>query len=246
MSEREHRARIVAIETTGRQGSVLVAVDDEVVGMTRFSADLQHATELLPSIDRLCRSVNWRPDQLDEVYVSAGPGSFTGCRIGVTVARSLALAVGVRLIRVPTVDVLARNALRHEPPPERLVVVLDAQRREIYSTEFLLVNGRYSRETETVRGLPREILACRPRPCAALGEGVAFHRGEIEELGLTILPEKLWPARAENVLVVGRERARREEYTPAERLAPIYIRLPEAEEKWRQRQGGTDPQASAG
>lgn len=235
MSEREHRRRIVAIETSGRQGSVLVAVDGDVLGATQFAADLQHASQLLPAIDRLCETVTWRPGDIDEVYVSAGPGSFTGCRIGVTVARALAQAVGVRLVRVPTTAALARNALRHDPRPRDLVVLLDAQRRQVYATHFRLDGDEYGPQGELRLGDPKDLLSELPRPCAALGEGIAYHRRAVEGAGLSILPEPYWPARAEDVLHVGLGLARQGVYTPANEIVPIYVRLPEAEERWRQR-----------
>jgi len=231
----DDQPRIVAIETSGRQGSVAVAAGDDVLGMTRFASDHQHAAALLPSIGRLCETVGWRPGQIDEVYVSAGPGSFTGCRIGVALARALAQAVGVRLVRVPTVDVLARNALDHAVPPRHLAVLLDAQRRQAYMARFHLVGDAYCREDEVRMGDPKSLVAGLPGPCAVLGEGVAYHRHVVEAAGLEILPESLWPARAENVLRVGRSLARRGAYVAINQLLPIYVRIPEAEERWRER-----------
>ncbi len=235
MSKRERQRRVVAIETSGRQGSVLVAVDGGVLGSTQFEADLQHASQLLPAIDRLCETVAWRPGQIDEVYVSAGPGSFTGCRIGVTVARALAQAVGVRLVRVPTMAALARNALRHDPRPGDLVVLLDAQRRQVYATHFRLDGDEYVQQGELRWGDPEDLLPELPYSCAALGEGIAYHRRTVEHAGLSILPEPYWPAHAEEVLHVGLALARLGVYTPANEIVPIYVRLPEAEERWRQR-----------
>lgn len=235
MAGKNRQRRIVAIETTGRQGSVAVGEGDTLLALTRFSADLRHAVELLPAINRLCDTVGWRSEQLDEVYVSAGPGSFTGCRIGVTVARALALAVGVRLVRVPTVDVLARNALEHDPPPDHLAVLIDAQRRQLYAAVYHRNEVGYDRDGEIRIGRPAELLADVPRPCAVLGEAVAYHRQALAEMDLTILPEVTWVARADHAFGVGRSLALSGDYVVANQLVPIYIRLPEAEERWRQR-----------
>jgi len=227
--------RIVAIETTGRPGSVAVAIGDEMLEMLSFSADLRHAAELLPAVRRLCEQVGWRAEDIEEVYVSAGPGSFTGCRIGVTVARTLALAVGVRLVSVPTVDVIARNALALEAVPENLAVVLDAQRRQIYAAVFHREGDGYRRDGDIRTGPPTSVLSEVPKPCAALGEGIAYHRKAIEDLSLAVLPETIWAARASHVLEIGRGLAKEGCFTEATRLEPIYVRLPEAEERWRQR-----------
>ena len=227
--------RIVAIETSGRQGSVAVAIGDDLLGMTRFAADLQHAAELLPAIHRLCETANWRPNEIDEVYVSAGPGSFTGCRIGVTVARTLAQAVGVRLICVPTVEALARNALENDPAPPHLAVLLDAQRRQAYVALFDLDGADYVQRGEILVGDPKTLLPEARKPAAVLGEGIAFHRADVEASGMAILPEMMWAARADNVLRVGRRLAELGQYVPANRLVPIYIRQPEAEVRWQER-----------
>lgn len=239
----DEQPRIVVIETTGRQGSVAVAAGDEMLGTSRFTADLQHAVELIPAIRRLCESVAWRPEQLDEIYVSAGPGSFTGCRIGITVARALAQAVGVKLVRVPTVDVLACNALSLHPSRQHVVVLLDAQRRQVYAAVFDRVDDAYVRRGELRVGDPAVLLADCPTPCAALGEGIAYHRRTIESRlaedgapAIEILPEATWPAQAEYVLRIGRQLARQGAYVPVNELLPIYVRLPEAEERWRARQ----------
>ncbi|MBN1342825.1 MAG: tRNA (adenosine(37)-N6)-threonylcarbamoyltransferase complex dimerization subunit type 1 TsaB [Phycisphaerae bacterium] len=229
--------RIVAIETTGRQGSVAVALGDEMLEMIKFSADLRHAAELLPTVRRLCEHVGWRAVDIEEVYVSAGPGSFTGCRIGVTVARTLALAVGVRLVSVPTVDAIARNALALDEIPEHLAVVLDAQRRQIYAAICRRQGDGYRRDGHIRTGSPSSVLSDVPRPCAALGEGIAYHRKAIEDLSLDVLPETIWAAQADQVLQIGRGLAKLGRFTDPTQLEPIYIRLPEAEERWRQRHG---------
>jgi tRNA threonylcarbamoyladenosine biosynthesis protein TsaB len=235
MNVAEGHPRIVAIETTGRQGSVAIASGDELLAMTQFATDLRHAVDLLPAINRLCMACDWRPETIDELYVSAGPGSFTGCRIGITVARAMALALGIRLVRAPTVDVLARNVAECPEPPEHLLVLLDAQRRQVYAAVFHAENGGYTRDGDVRVGEPATLLSEVPKPCAVLGEGISYHRNAIDEMGFDILPEWLWSARAENVLRVGRQLAGRGEYVAAGDLVPIYIRLPEAEEKWRLR-----------
>src|SRR5206468_539320 len=80
----------------------------------QFPHGLKHAAEIVPMLDRLCRGHGWSPRDVEQLYVSTGPGSFTGLRIGVTLAKTMALATGVKLVAVPTVRVLAENA-----PPER-------------------------------------------------------------------------------------------------------------------------------
>jgi tRNA threonylcarbamoyladenosine biosynthesis protein TsaB len=73
--------RALALETSGRSGSVAVVEAGRVLREEQFSHGLQHAAGIVPIIDRLCSEVGWAPRDLEEVYVSAGPGSFTGLRL---------------------------------------------------------------------------------------------------------------------------------------------------------------------
>ena len=119
-------AGIIAVETSGRRGSVAIALGPDLVGRCEFSADMQHARDLLPEMDRLFREHQWRPADVDQCYLSIGPGSFTGLRVAVAFARHFALATSARVCAVPTLDVIAENCRGIEQPPEHLAVVLDA------------------------------------------------------------------------------------------------------------------------
>ena len=135
--------RWLAVETSGRIGGVAVGVGPAVLEARTFRTALRHAAELLPAVEGLCRDHGLRPDAVDEVYVSGGPGSFTGLRIGVTFARTLALACGAKIVRVPTLTVIAQNALEASEAPATVAVVLDAKRRRIFAAVFALEDGAY-------------------------------------------------------------------------------------------------------
>src|SRR5207253_5933848 len=125
--------RALAIETSGRIGSVALVEGAAIVAEEQFSHGLKHAAEMVPMIDRLCRERGWTATDFAQIYVSAGPGSFTGLRIGITLAKTLAFATGLRLVAVPSVRVLAENA----PPDARhLIIVLDAKRDQVFTARF--------------------------------------------------------------------------------------------------------------
>lgn len=224
--------RILAIETSGRMGSVALGVDDRVVASAALSGDMRHAGELIPCVDTLLTQTKWQCDSLTDVFVSIGPGSFTGLRLGVTLARTLAWSVGARVVAVPTVDALARNALAVDPVPPHLAVMLDAKRGQVYAAAFDLDGNRCSKTIDACLADPREFLSRCPRPLALLGEGIAHHRDAIAGGGANVLDASAWPGRAENVYAVGRELADAGKFTEPGDLLPLYIRRPEAEEKW--------------
>jgi tRNA threonylcarbamoyladenosine biosynthesis protein TsaB len=226
-------ARALAIETSGRTGSIALAHAGQILEEQTFPHGLQHAAEILPAIDRLTTARGWKPKDLEELYVSAGPGSFTGLRIGVTLAKTLAFATSVKLVAVPTVNVLAQNA----PPDARnLIIVLDAKRDQIFT-------ARFARPTEHAEWQEQEpahldtltnMLARAPRPVHLLGEGIPHHTRFIPENDpqIIITPEDTWRARASAVAQLGHHLTRTNHHTNPDHLTPIYIRKPEAEEKW--------------
>lgn len=103
----------LAIETSSRQGSIALGRGDQLLASLNLTQHQRHNVELMPAIEQLCQQHHCEPSNLAEIYVSTGPGSFTGLRIAVATAKALAMALDVKLVAVPTLDVLARQA----PPP---------------------------------------------------------------------------------------------------------------------------------
>jgi len=202
-------------------------IDGQVAREQVFSHGLQNAARILPIIDELTRAQGWSPRDIDEIYVSIGPGSFTGLRIAVTIAKAIALVTSARIVAVPTVEVLARNA-----PAEAtsVIVVLDAKRDQIFTARF---TGSAIVEPAHLDSLSA-MLARSPRPVHLIGEGIPHHQKFVspDDSGVIVTGPDVWQARAEHVARIGSSMARANQFTDADRLAPLYIRLPEAEEKW--------------
>jgi tRNA threonylcarbamoyladenosine biosynthesis protein TsaB len=236
--------RALAIETSARVGSIAAAKDGVVLAEEQFEHGLQHAAQIVPILDRLCRAQGWSPGEIEHLYVSAGPGSFTGLRIGITLAKTMALATGVKLVAVPTVRVLVENA---PADAKHVVIVLDAKREQIFTARFERASsspslgtpgegrgeGWVEREPAQLSSLSR-ILTSSPRPVHLLGEGIPYHEKFIprEEASIMVTPEDLWRPRAAVVARLGADIAGRGEFADPDRLSPIYIRKPEAEEKF--------------
>ena len=201
-----------------------------------FPHGLKHAAEIVMRIDRLCRARGWGPADLGELYVSAGPGSFTGLRIGITLAKTMAFSLGTKVVAVPTLRVLAENA----PAEARnLVLVLDAKRDQIFTARFSREGGGgawVEEEPAHLDDLP-SMLGRSPRPVHLLGEGIPYHQKFIPagDPSVLVTPQELWRPRAEAVADEGVRMAREGRFTEPDRLLPIYIRRPEAEEKHEER-----------
>lgn len=236
--------RALALETSGRQGSVALAENGEVLAEDTFSHGLQHAATLLPKIDQLCRQFGWTPQSIEHIYVSIGPGSFTGLRVGVTLAKTLALATGAKIVAVPTLAVLRENA---PADATNVILVLDAKRGQIFT-------ARYTQTPSTPPGMATSVamnrtrwyeaesahldtltnmLARSGRPVHLIGEGIPYHRDAIpaDDAGVIVTSDAHWQARARVVAALGEQMAARGEFVDAFSLVPLYVRLPEPEEK---------------
>ena len=235
----------MVIETSGRLGSVALALGPDLLEERFFSGQLRHTAELLPTMDSLCRSHQWRPSDIEQLYVSAGPGSFTGLRIAITAAKTLAFAQSTQIVAVPSTDALALNAAWSLPPEElaqcQVVVVIEAGRGRVFAAVFEPTDP--SRKCEPVmpgfdviipaaQMHPTELLDQTSRPLFLLGEGLTYHPDEFTGAGLVILPESCNRPSAANVHRCGYLRAQAGLFADAHQLQPIYLRRPEAEEKW--------------
>jgi tRNA threonylcarbamoyladenosine biosynthesis protein TsaB len=220
--------RALAIETSSRIGSVALAEDGNTLAQDTFPHGLQHAARIIPAIDALCRQLHWTSADLREIYVSAGPGSFTGLRIGITLAKTLALATHATLVAVPSVRVLAENA---PPEAQNVIIVLDAKRDQIFTASFTRSAGGWTELEPAHLSTLAAILAKSPRPIHLIGEGIPYHRKFIPENDPEIHLTDEWCPQAKIVATLGWQMARDGKFTDAMNLRPIYIRKPEAEEK---------------
>lgn len=135
----DHACTILAIETSGRHGSVAALVGDErgaqVMGQIALAGSERTAQALAPALQRLLHDSRWQPANVNLVAVAVGPGSFTGLRIGVTTAKAFAYAIGAEVIAVNTLDALAAQT---PLASGSLWTILDAQRQELFAAKYNL------------------------------------------------------------------------------------------------------------
>ena len=206
--------KAIAVETTTRLGQAALVEGGEVVAVAEFPAGLRHAASLVAEVNRLLKDAGWPPGEVEAVYISAGPGSFTGTRIGVTFAKAFAFAAGAKVVAVPTAAVIAANV------GGEATVVLDARRGSVW---WAADRGRAAGVVST----PAELLERLPRPAVLVGEGVAHHREALVAEGVTLADEAVAVPRVATVARLGATMGEAD----ARALVPIYVRRPEAEEK---------------
>jgi len=224
--------KILALETSLRQGSVatLTASDDQatVIQQALLASDRRTAQSLLPTLQSLCAASGWKPLEIGLIAVTTGPGSFTGLRIGVTTAKSLAYAIGAHLVGVHTLATIAAN---FPTATGRGWTVLDAQREEFYASCF---------ERPTVSQLVQEpetrILSI-DEWLAQLQPGDTVSGPPLVKLvdrlpqGVILADPKYWQPSAEMVGHLGYEAFQQGLTTDPMQLVPNYYRKSAAEEK---------------
>lgn len=219
----------LALETSDRPGSIALFEGDaplEVV--TLPDASRRHGQDLVVAIDELLRRHERTPRDLDAVAVGIGPGSFTGLRIGVVCAKTLAYATGCRLAAVDTLACIAENG----PPDVRDVwVVSDAQRGDLYAGRYRRDGDRpFVRQGEVVLVNATRWFDERTTGDVVSGPGLTKLPAELTARVRT-LPEELRRPSAAQVGRIGRRRLAEGDAASPWSLVPFYLRKSAAEEK---------------
>jgi tRNA threonylcarbamoyladenosine biosynthesis protein TsaB len=221
--------RILAIETSTLAGGVALLDGDQLIAEHTLYARTTHSERLMATVDRLLGDSGWAIGELEGVAVSIGPGSFTGLRIGVSTAKGLALALGIPLIGIPTLDALAVT-LPHAADP--VCPILDAKKGEVYASLFHWEAGRMVRDWEYLALTPEDLCSRLSGSVIFVGDGIrAF--GELLSRALGPRARMAPPGRrlpsAACVAQLGHSRLLSGEADEPARLTPIYIRPSEAE-----------------
>ena len=192
----------LAFDTATSVATSALVRDGELLG-ERTS----RAVSVLADAQQLLDQAGAEPRQLDGIVVGTGPGSFTGVRMGIAAARTLALALELPLAGVSTLNALAAGA-------EGTLPVVDAGRREV----FALLDG------SPVVAAPRELNV--PPGALCVGDGAVRYRATLEELG-AVVPER------DSELHLPRARFHAQlarDFGPPDAVQPLYLRIPDAEQ----------------
>ncbi len=221
--------KVVGIETSGSIGSVAVCDGNTVVGRHTFGKASNHGKEIVSSLEAIFNEVKWKPEDIDLIAVSIGPGSYTGLRIGVTCAKTLAYGLGKPVIDVPTLDVLAGNI---KDDVKHICPVIDAKRKRVYACIYDRNNGKNKRTTGFLIITSDELKDILPESTLIFGDGVAPYKEIFAQMKVTIIDDKRpGIAEAVNVARLGLERYEQGERCEINALVPLYLRKSEAEEK---------------
>jgi len=165
--------RILAVETSTLAGGAALLDGERLLGEYTLNIRATHSERLMAAVDRLLYDCGWAPADLQAVAVAIGPGSFTGLRIGLSAVKGLALALGIPIVPVPTLDALAATLPFAVHP---VCPVLDAKKGEVYACLYHWAEGAMVRDWEYLALAPEAL-------CDRLAGPVIFVGDAVDTLG---------------------------------------------------------------
>lgn len=221
--------KILALESSAKAASCAVLADGELLASAWQAAGLTHSRTLLPMVEGMLKNSELTMEAMDAVAVAAGPGSFTGLRIGIAAVKGLAWAAEKPCIPVSTLEAMAWPLAHLEGS---IVCAMDARRQQIYNAVFLADGGALERLRED-RALSLEEaaagLAGLDGPMTIVGDGaqMCFEFFTARGIDCRLAPVHLRLQSAAGVALAAWRR--RTETVSAQELTPVYLRLSQAE-----------------
>lgn len=226
---------VLGIDTSAIVCSVGLLSDETCLVSRTVSDGLTHSETLLPLIKELLSDGKVGLSELDGISISHGPGSFTGLRIGISAVKGLAISQNIPCIGVSTLEALAMNAIACEGAV--LCPVMDARRGEFYNALFRVENGKLIRLSED-RAISGECLSEELKTfdqVLILGDGAGKFVLQNPLHEASIAPEHLRFQSGESVARLGLAALKNGEACTCNELSPRYLRLPQAEREWREK-----------
>lgn len=231
--------KILALDSSGIVASVAIAEDDTLLAEYTVNYKKTHSQTLLPMLDEIIRMTELDLNKIDAIAVAAGPGSFTGLRIGSATAKGLGLALGKPLVPVPTADALAYNLYDTEGI---ICPIMDARRNQVYTGIYRFLDHRLAAIKSQWAGAVTELLEElneMGENVTFLGDGVSVYSETIKtklKVPFSFAPAHVNKQRAAAVAALGMEYVKAGKIQTAAEHCPDYLRVSKAERERAQRE----------
>ena len=232
--------KILAFDSSGLVASVAIVQDDNLIAEYTTNYKKTHSQTLLPMLDEVVRMTETDKKSFDLLAVAAGPGSFTGLRIGSATVKGLALAWDIPVVAVPTLEALAYNAWGSR----RIICpIMDARRRQVYTGLY-----RFDKDDKMevlMDQVPMdideliEVLGDRGEEVLFVGDGIDVYADTIRQkmtVPFSFAPAHMNKQRAGSVAAAAKKRYEEGIYTSGDDFAPEYLRQSQAERERAERQ----------
>lgn len=230
--------KILSIDSSAKTASVAVTQDRTLLSECFVNAGLTHSRTLMPMVDNALRQADLKIDDIDAFCVNSGPGSFTGIRIGVAAVKGLALSSGKPCAGVSTLEATAYNFV-----DENAVVcaAMDARCNQVYAALFSVEDGVVTRLGDDyavpIDELTQEIKKITDKAVILAGDGAepCFKAMKDVVPNVRLSAELRRYQRAYGAALAANER--QDLFADSALLAPVYLRLPQAERELKLKKG---------
>ncbi len=238
--------KLLAIETATRLVGCALWDENGLVAASLLVAGQRHVEVLLPAIDELCRRAGTAVGELGAVAVDIGPGLFTGLRVGLATATTIATARSIPAVGVTSLEALAHP---HRRRPGLLAAVVDARRGEVYWALFEGDGQRLKELSAPAVASPQDAAnELANLNVLAAGDGAVRYAEIFEAAGAEVAgPGDMWPSPVA-VAELGMERISSGAFAAGTLPAPLYLRQADVRIGWDQVDGrvGGPPTSSPG
>lgn len=215
----------LTIDTSTSFFAAALLEDGKCQAKTSFEVQRDHSSFAMPAIVELFDKLSWSLEMIDEIVVTQGPGSYTGIRIGVTLAKTLAFAKNIRLVGVSTLHVLATNVAEKNV---LLVPIIDAKRQEVFTGFYQYEAGTWTVKqadsVKTVKSLVAELQE-QALPVVFIGKDAKLFAEQFSLVPNSQIAE-IEATDGENIGLIANQY---HEVTDIHRFAPNYYKLSQAE-----------------
>ncbi len=236
--------KILGIDSSGMVASVALVSDDIMVAEYSVNYKKTHSQTLLPMLDEIVKMAEVDLNEIDGIAVAAGPGSFTGLRIGSATVKGLGLALDKPVISVPTCHALAYNLCMSSG--KIVCPIMDARRNQVYTGLYRFEDGNMqvvkNQDAMDIEALIYELNQIN-NPIVFLGDGVPVYKKTIEEkltCKYSFAPAHLNRQRAGSVATLGGRYFAQGVYEDAAEHKPVYLRKSQAEREREEKMKETD------
>ncbi len=231
--------KILAFDSTAFSASVALIDDNRLLGSFFTNNKLTHSRTLIPMAEALLENADVDIGEIGAFAVNAGPGSFTGVRIGVAAVKGLAFANNKPCISVSTLDSMAYNLRQADCTA---VCVMDARCSQVYNSNYIIKDGTIKKlcgdRAVSVEQLGDELRGVQERIILA-GDGAEICYNIFKDFipGIIIADEHIRYQNAVSTAFLAAEKYNSGSCVAADELLPVYLRMPQAERELKKRKG---------
>lgn len=224
--------KILAIDTSSTVLGIALVDEEKVIGEHITNIKKNHSVRIMPAIDSLMKECDILSDQLTKIVVAKGPGSYTGVRIGVTIAKTLAWSLNIPLVGISSIEVMAASVGRYFDG--FVSPLIDARRGQVYTGLYQFNKGSIEAVRKDQILLSQdwaESLKSTSKKVLFVGNDLPLHRDTLAEIlgEKAVFAEKTeFNPRPAELAFLGRDKGEENIHS----FVPNYIRLAEAEANW--------------